>query len=303
MNPIPIIFLVLIVGTAAVLITYYYWQEYRMRQYAAAVARRWRAEGRDVRFEPTVVEYYGDEPLRSHARRAATRGVLGIADRDLIFVPFGNREEQPLPFDVIRWIGTHTVEVSQGDGTTTKNALVVHYEAAGEWHMGVWVMSWPNTVAGVLAKLNGQLDPPLFGQREDYGPETAECLLQDVYGEWHPADEARRRDDVVHSPFEGLTLAHGPLYLAPDRLVFNRYLMIHFAQLRRIEVYERGGLLNRLNPFAEDLLRIEYALPDEPRGLVVGFLVRSADQWGKTLAARAQVPYEVREGRKKKEEA
>jgi hypothetical protein len=299
MTILPIIIFTVLMLSLAVFSVHYYWQQHRMRQLAQETTARWLAEGREVRFHPTPVEYYGNEPLHSHSRLAATQGLLGIADRELIFIPHGYGREQAISFDLMHWIGTHPIEVSSGDGTIKTKALVVHYEALGKWYMGAWVLDWPDNIAGVLAKLTGQHN---HSQREDCGPEAAECLLQDVYGQWHPAAESRHQAGVASSPFASVVVSAGHLYLAPDRLIFNRRYMIHLSQFRRIEVHERGGLLNQLNPFAENLLRIEYAVPDEPRCLVVGFLIRQAERWGKYLAERAQVPCEVREGRKKKDD-
>lgn len=302
MNLMGVMFAVVLSGLAVAVGVSTVLDRRRTRRFVQATAARWLAEGRDMRFYPTPAGYYGNEPLRSHARVAAEEGVLGIADRQLIFIPFKTGREQAISFDLIQWIGTHSIEVGSGDGTISRNALVVHYEAMGKWCMCAWTMDWPDNIAEVLAKLAGQTFHKCLDHRDDYGPYEAECLLQDVYGEWHPVPEARRQAGVANSPFAAVIVSEGPLYLAPDRLIFNRHHMLHLSRLRRIEVYERGGLLNHLNPFAKDLLRIEYALPDDPRAQVVGFLLPQAEQYAKLLAWRTQVPFEMREGRKKKED-
>jgi hypothetical protein len=57
------------------------------------------------------------------------------------------------------------------------------------------------------------------------------------------------------------------------------------------------------NPLAADLLRVEYATPDDADydTDVIGFLVRRADKWAETVAARAPQSVQVQVGRKKKE--
>ncbi|HEX3051162.1 MAG TPA: hypothetical protein VHP83_10945 [Aggregatilineaceae bacterium] len=75
--------------------------------------------------------------------------------------------------------------------------------------------------------------------------------------------------------------------------------MIHLAQIRRLEVYAEGTRRS-INPFAQDLLRIEYEADD--KHVVTGFLLRHADEWGAELAKRTGVPFDKQEGRKKKSE-
>jgi hypothetical protein len=265
-------------------------------QFAQATANHWQARRRKVHFPPRPAGYYGNEPKPLHAYLVATGGVLGIVDRELIFVPLGTRREQAISLDLIRWISTHATRAETGRA----DILVVHYVAAGRWHMAAWEMEEPETIAEVLANMVGQPFHECMDLREDYGPAPATCVLQDVYGQWLPASKSLYQSGVTPSPFSKLTRSEGSLYLAPGWLVFDERPMFPLSHLRRIEVVEHGGTLNQINPFAQDLLRLEYAPPDDLKPRVVGFQLREADRWAEILAEHTQVPYIMNEGRKKK---
>jgi hypothetical protein len=69
--------------------------------------------------------------------------------------------------------------------------------------------------------------------------------------------------------------------------------------VRRVDVFEPGGVLAELNPFHEDLLRIEYESPEQHE--VIRFLVRRGEGWADAIQTLTSVPCEHHRGRKKKE--
>jgi hypothetical protein len=218
-------------------------------------------------------------------------------DKHLVFI--GRRRydeewvpEEWIPFDQIRWLGTRYVSGQEGHSGIKRDALIVHYEQRGFWHVGAWFSVQQNDLIKALSVETGLPVIKYFGEREDYGPAPAARQIEDVYGRWHPFREGG------HLP--SVDADQGELYLAPDRLLFNRRHPIHLAQVRRVDVFEPGGVLAELDPFHEDLLRIEYETPDQQHA-VIGFLVRGGDRWASAIRTRTSVPYEHHRGRKKKE--
>jgi len=244
----------------------------RMHPWAQTTAKHWRTRRRKVEVQPRPAHYLGRELRPLHAFLRVTPGALGIADRKLIFVPHRSRHEQVIPLNTMRWIGTRSLIDDLGRADT----LVVHYEVNKHWYIGAWVVEEPKTIAEVLGQLTRQPYHEYMNLREDYGPAEATCVQQDVYGQWLPSAK--------------LKSATGTLYLVPGCLLFDGHPLINLDSLRRIEVLKHGG--------AQDLLRLEYGPPGE----VVGFLLHEGEQWAALLSRYAAVPYEMGEGRKKKED-
>jgi hypothetical protein len=293
-----LLFLVFIIAVLLVAIGYLAWEARRKKVHLAAVRADWTTHQRTVHFGPVIAEYYGSEPCQTY-RTGPISGALGLVDQHLVFVGRTGGEEW-IPFDQIRWIGARSVMVPYGDGYARADALIVHYEERGIWYVGAWVSEWRQALGKALGEETGLPVHSYGSEREDYGPARAACLIQDVYGRWHPFSDGARLPDADGISAERLDADQGELYLAPDRLLFNRRHSIHLAQVRRADVFEPGVPLAELNPFHEDLLRIEYESPEQQHA-VIGFLVRGGGGWASAIRTRTSVPYEHHRGRKKKE--
>jgi hypothetical protein len=75
---------------------------------------------------------------------------------------------------------------------------------------------------------------------------------------------------------------------------------LFLAQIREVGAFSRGSVLNSLNPFAEELLRVEYHPTPDGKPEVIGFLVRNADDWAAAIQDRGPARIVVHAGRKKK---
>jgi hypothetical protein len=292
------LFLILIVAAFLVAIGYLAWEARRKQAHVAAVRADWMARQRTVHFGPVIADYYGSEPCQTY-RTGPISGALGLVDQHLVFVGRTCGEEW-IPLDKLHWVGTHSIMVPNGDGHVRTDALIVHYEERDIWHVGAWVSDWRDALVKALGRETGLPVHSYGSKREDYGPIRAARLIEDVYGRWHPFSDGAHLSDSDGISAERLDADQGQLYLAPDRLLFNRRSPIHLAQVRRVDVFEPGGTLAELNPFHEDLLRIEYESPDQQHE-VIGFLVRRGDRWASAIHNLTSVPYEHHRGRKKKE--
>jgi hypothetical protein len=105
-------------------------------------------------------------------------------------------------------------------------------------------------------------------QFEDFGPEPAVYLVQDAAGNWQ-----RVTPDSPPPDQSGWQYA---LYLAPDRLLYGGQHAVPLAAIRRVDMHAVG----RLNPFPENLLKIEFAYGDGGTR-VIGFLLPNAGDCGR----------------------
>lgn len=222
-------------------------------------------------------------------------GALGLVDGGLVFA--GRRAsacDGALPFEALRWVGLRR---ARGWGRGGRR-LAVHAERSGRWHVAVFALDEIASFAEALAAHAGLPLEDAGAGREDFGPDRALRLVEDVYGEWHAERE-------------------GTLYLAPDRLLFDWRDAILLDTIEQIGVVERA-------PGKDDVLRSVwraipqlYALTRAPgeneRGEVlrvmhridaetydvVGFSAPQAEAWAEAIAARASGRLAV--GRKKKD--
>jgi hypothetical protein len=246
--------------------------------------RTWRLTGKPIHFGPVGATCYGTEPGMNYQRRAGNYGAFGIVGERLVFTT-RHYERFSVPLASITWIGHRKITVNAGKATKKVNALIVH----GDHQRRHFVFA---VSSGLLFNISQHLSARCklrveeLGERsESRGPTGARHVTQDIYGEWRE---------------EG----YGGLYLAPDRLLFgwsdwpNRALPL--AQIREIGAFSRGGALNSLNPFSEDLLRIAFQPTPDGKPEVIGFLVRHADDWADAIRARSPARITVYAGRKKK---
>lgn len=228
----------------------------------------WVRAGAWVRYGPVAVTCLGQYPRRTYGR--GVLGAAGIVDDALLFT--GQRShvwDARLPLAAVRRVSLITVRLRLG---RRARALTVHGDTPDGWR--VMTLIGP-ALADLGAALAGACDLPLHDAgdgRDDFGPDRALRLLQDIYGEWH-ADRA------------------GTLYLAPDRLLFDWRAVTSLAALQRLDVYQMG--------WGKTLLRVTYAGADgAPQ--VEGFAVREAGRWAEALVRQMDVPLEVHRGRKRK---
>lgn len=239
------------------------------RDHVNRVQTEWVRAGQIVHYGPVGAVCYGSRPRRTYT--GGVPGAVGLAGGRLVF------EGQPhsqfdvrIPFGAIQWIGLSTIPVGVGRST---RALTVHTRGADGWRVVVVVVDDPVELAQQIGQECGL---PVYDSgpaRDDYGPDRALRMNQDLYGEWLPD----REDD---------------LYLAPDWLLFGWRDAIPLEQVRRLDVLTQGG-------HAAALLRVEYEPPDSAGGAVAGFVVRGAAQWAAAIQRRIDAP--VHTGRKKKE--
>jgi hypothetical protein len=238
----------------------------------------WLRERRAIQFVPVGAECYGTRP-RKYRSQDGVYGALGVVDDTLTFVT-RSKLNFAVPLSAIRWVGFRTITVRNGKYTKKVTALIVHAESFDGWNVYSLDSYASYQLAAYLTQRCKLPVHELGTRREDFGPAAATRMKQDVYGQWHG----------------GL---RGDLYLAPDWLLFNDYKTIRLEHVQRLGAYERGGMWNDLNPFSEDLLRIDY---QEPGGKphTVGFLVHDADGWAYAIHKASDRPIPIESGRKKK---
>lgn len=294
-----IFFIILMTALLFGVTVYAIWDYTSRREHARRVQATWQRQGRTIHHPPVTAEYYGSEPLGSHTSARADVGALGVCDRRLLFVKRGFSSEVYIDLDTVRWVGTREISVQQGKSSVRKDFLIIHFEGGRTWQVAAFILDKKAyaTLPAAIAQQTGLHEEHLGSSREDHGPSRALRMAQDVYGQWRPAhaDGTPRTDSLTPAP-NWLNL-HGKLYLAPDRLLYNFTEAIPLAQVRRIDLYGKGGL-HRLNPFGEELLRVEYVDGDEHH--VAGFLVQWGGSWADALYRQAGIPVQTHEGRKKK---
>ncbi len=246
----------------------------RQRQYVARVQSDWVREGHIIHAAPVDAICYGLHPRRIYRHAARAFGALGLTGDQLVFSGMtNNRYDLRLPYADVKLIALRTIRIRAGKTTTRARALVVHFESVQGWQTAVFQFQAAVTFAATLAH---ECHLSVYDAGQDYGPTPATQMTQDVYGEW----SGERRGD---------------LYLIADRLIFDRRDAIRLADLQRVDVIERPSL----NPFAPDLLRLEYVTADgEP--VTTGYVVRGAQRWADAIARQREEPLIVHSGRKKK---
>jgi len=268
-------------------------------QFPAQVKAGWLKVPLKIKHDPILIYLLSNAPQEFYSSgkhnptHPATWGAVGVVEQTLVFE--GNTgDDQWINLKNIRWVGTKMINLQEGKYTYLREALVVHAEQDEEWRVLTFLSTAANPWANIPTKLDYKthnfgkrlaalckLDFQDFtGQSEDFGPARAQQINQDMLGQWHPVNDNKL-----------------DLYLAPDRLVYGGKAIIHLAQIRKLDVYAEGTRRN-VNPFAQDLLRIEYEA--DGKHVVTGFLLRRADEWGTELAKRTGIPCDLQEGRKKK---
>jgi hypothetical protein len=258
---------------------------------------RWQENGLTILHPPVLTAGYGslyDFCLPEQ------HGIIGIVDDDVVCKVEGYNQVS-VPLDQVRWVGIHQSKISAGRSTTSAKVMVLHHEEKNQWHASAFVISRPSDLASLLRVIEEQTGLAPHNGREDFGPHPAQRLTQTIYGHWLLASNDGKAWEALRQPkVEEKVKLSFRLYLAPDRLVYNGYTTILLSQIRQVDLYKKGGP-HQLNPFNQDLLRIEYEQDDQHQ--VAGFLVHSGREWAEALQAHMHLPVEVHEDRKKKEES
>jgi hypothetical protein len=252
------------------------------QQFVTSVRTEWVRAGRIVHYGPVLAAAYGSRPESVYWKWHF--GALGLTDGTLTFIGHrGDTYNTSVPFEDVRAIQLYRITIHAGKATVKKEALVIHAEQNDHWNVYTFTAEKKQAdFARELGRLSGQRVQDIPYGRDDHGPTSATRMRQDIYGQW----EAERTAE---------------LYLAPDRLVFGWRTAVFLNQIRRLDVLPRSGVLAAINPFGEDLLRVEYQGADgSPQ--TAGFVLRGAEGWGDAIASRTRVPLNIHAGRKKKDE-
>lgn len=228
----------------------------------------WVRAGAWVRYGPVAVTCLGLRPRQTYRRGVS--GAAGIVSDALMFS--GQRSsawDVHVPLVSVQRVSLVTVRLRLG---RRARALTVHYDSPDGWRVATLLSPALAPLGAALAEACALPLHDAGDGRDDFGPDRALRLLQDIYGEWH-ADHT------------------GDLYLAPDRLLFDWRTVAPLAALQRLDVYQQSH--------GKALLRVTYTGSDgAPQ--VEGFQVRAAARWAEALVQRLDVPLQVHRGRKRK---
>lgn len=261
----------LIIGAGMLIMRWRLWWLMRRLRF------QWRTASRTVHVGPLRAMCNDRLPHDQDVTSYVMYGVLAVVDDRFVFsTPGHNFSDLNVQVGQLRWLGLRPVVPSQHP--QPPDALVVHLESPFGWRVYEFCLSSPRPIAEQIAARCGLPVRELTTEREDHGPADAMRMTQDVLGQWEADFTAE-------------------LYLAPDRLLFGWQDAIPLESIRALAIYPESGL-GELNPFAEELLRIDY---EEGHGrATVGFRLRHADRWAEVIGERADVPLEVVDPRTKK---
>jgi hypothetical protein len=235
---------------------------------------KWTAQYGNPQFNVTDCNFI-TLPAASDGKKAHT-GIVGIADRSIIFHAIENNLKLNIPIEHIRWIGQQWRLRGQKP-PKNMHQIGVHVEDQGHWNIYMFSTRDYETMGRVLSDLTGlPLQDQYLSMMETFTLVVqATRMNQDVYGQWQ---EGQR----------------GDLYVASEWLLFDWTEVIPIKDIRHVAVYESGHLPDLVSV---DLLRLDYVVGDQMQ--TVGFLLSNARHLGERLAGTSLVVYE---GRKKKQE-
>ncbi len=277
-----LVLLLIVIGAALA------WDLLAQRRHIARMTSAWTHAGQTVQAGPLGTISRGDRLARVLRDRAF--GMLAVVGGRLVFA--GHRTDaldRAVPLEAVRWIGLRTRVKTAWNRRIETPELVIHSEETDGWHVTAFIEGPLEAFAAQLGALTGLPVHAVGEAFEDFGPAPAVYVVPEGEGRWRPA-VASQPDPYALPP--GWMEAALWLYLAPDRLLFDRTHAIPLARVRRAVVTERG-VRPAENPFDENLLRVEYEGAEGVR-CVAGFVVRNAGDWAGVLEARAGVPILLR---------
>ncbi|MCZ7541710.1 MAG: hypothetical protein M5U29_17705 [Anaerolineae bacterium] len=277
-----LVLLLVIIGAALA------WDSLAQRRYVARTAAAWTDAGQTVQGGPLRTISRGD--LLAHQPGYRAFGALAVLDGRLVFS--GHRShalDHATPLEAVRWIGLRTRVKTAWNRRIETPELVIHSEEAGGWRVSAFIEGPVEVFAAQLGALTGLPVLAVGEAYEDFGPAPAVYVVPEGEKGWRSG--VAGQPDPRALPPDWMETARW-LYLAPDRLLFDRAHAIPLARIRRVVVTERGVRLDE-NPFDDNLLRVEYEDANGARR-TAGFVVRNAGDWAGVLEARASVPVLVR---------
>jgi hypothetical protein len=262
-----------------------YWDQYTQRAHVARLRAEWR--DRAVAVPPVGTISYGDYPPRYHTRRVY--GALALVDDHLTFT--GHRDplhDCSVPVASLRWIGLRARYKNTWNRRIATPELHVHAETPAGWRVYTFAEGALRRFGEQVAQYTGLTLVDLDEKLEDFGPEPAVHLIQDALGNWQRLTPEAFDPAAPPPDWDGL---RHMLYLAPDRLLYDWRYAIPLDTIRRVDMHAVG----KLNPFAENLLKIEHSVDGDPR--VTGFLLANAGDWAGIIEQRISAPVIYHAGR------
>ncbi len=277
-----LVLLLVIIGVALA------WDALAQRRYVLRTAAAWTGAGQTVQAGPLGTISRGDLLAREPGYRAF--GTLAVVGGRLVFA--GHRShalDHTTPLEVVRWIGLRTRVKTAWNRRIETPELVIHSEEADGWRVSAFIEGPLEAFAAQLGALTGLPVQAVGEAYEDFGPAPAVYVVPEGEKGWRPG--VAGQPDPRALPPDWMETARW-LYLAPDRLLFDRAHAIPLIHIRRVVVTERG-IKPAENPFDDNLLRVEYEEASGAR-CTAGFVVRNAGDWAGILETRAGVPVLLR---------
>lgn len=264
------------------------WDLLAQRRHVVRTAAAWARAGQTVQVGPLGTISRGDLLARTPGHRAF--GTLAVVGGRLVFAGHRtNALDSAVPLEAVRWIGLRTRVKTAWNRRIETPELVIHSEEADGWHVTAFIEGPVEAFAAQLGALTGLPVQAVGEAYEDFGPAPAVYVVPEGDKGWRLA--VAGQPDPRALPPDWMETARW-LYLAPDRLLFDRMHAIPLARIRRAVVTERGARPGE-NPFNDNLLRVEYEDVSGAR-CAAGFVVRNAGDWAGVLEARAGVPVLLR---------
>lgn len=265
------------------------WDLGTQRRHVQRVRAAWERAGQTVQAGPVGTIAEGDRLIAAPLRRAF--GALAIVDGQMRFV--GHRTaalDIAVPLEAVRWIGMRARVKTAWNRRIETPELVIHAETPDGWCVFCFLEGALPSLAEQIGALTG-LSVEVRGEvREDFGPTPAVWVEPDAASGWCLAGVDQ--PDPRIAPAAWLQTAR-LLYLAPDRLLFDRRQAILLERIRRVTAIAAGAG-DVENPFGVSLLRVDYESEAGERR-VSGYVVPNAGDWAGVLEARAGIRAEWRE--------
>jgi hypothetical protein len=264
------------------------WDQGTQRRHVRRALARWEGAGNTVQVGPIGTIAEGDLLDGAPLRRAF--GALAVVEGQVRFV--GHRTtalDMTFPLTALRWVGLRVRVKSTWNRRVETPELVLHAETDLGWQVYRFLEGPLEAFARQLAALAGLPFQQTGEVREDFGPAPAVRVEPDAATGWRVAP-VEQPDPLALPPDWPQTA--GLLYLAPDRLLFERAHAIPLARIRRVTALAAGAT-RAGNPFQAPLLRIEYESAEREQQ-VVGYLVANAGDWAGVLETRGAVLAEWR---------
>ncbi len=264
------------------------WDQGTQRRHVKRALARWERAGNTVQVGPIGTIAEGDLLEGLPLRRAF--GALAVVNGQVRFA--GHRTaalDAAFPLTALRWMGLRARVKSTWNRRVETPELTLHAETDLGWHVYRFLEGALEAFATQLAALAGLPLQQMDEVREDFGPAPAVRVEPDAATVWRIAPPDQPDPHALPPDWQQ---SAGLLYLAPDRLLFERAYAIPLARIHRLTVLLPGAT-HAGNPFPVPLLRIEHEGAGG-EGRIVGYLIANAGDWAGVLETRAPVLAEWR---------